>query len=338
MLDTSPSLPQSRSPCVHVDPCSARYHPARPLPAANTTTQPGLSEEVLAQRAAAAVAAEAGAEVEEERMKRRGGKRKSNDDKEQQNGRDGTKKVKQRPRLGAGVNSNSHVLSLPVPHSQHRVQHPHPTHPPPLLNPPRRNLHPRHPHPVIDENTPHTLYQERHRGQLFDSPLFSSSASVSSKRGKTKISPIRAVTSGKGWDAAEEDEDEDEEEEERLSRELDDALEELDVPSSSLPIASSDFGAEPPATSSSSGGYLSAAEEEQDGEDETMRYWSTGLPPSSPPPPTSPILQSQTDDEDMDDISNAMSDSDGLMFEQNPLDQQDQFLSGYMLRRPQDVL
>jgi hypothetical protein len=31
-----------------------------------------------------------------------------------------------------------------------------------------------------------------------------------------------------------------------------------------------------------------------------MRYWSTGLPPSLPPPPTSPILQSQTDDEDMD--------------------------------------
>jgi hypothetical protein len=156
---------QSRSPCVHVDPCSARYHLACPLPAANTTTQPRLSEEVLAQRAAAAVAAEAGAEVEEERKKRRGGRRKSNDDKEQQNGRDGTKKVKQRPRLWAGVNSNSHVLSLPVPHSQHRVQHPHPTHPPPLLHLPRRNLHQRHPHPVIDENTPHTLYQERHRGQ-----------------------------------------------------------------------------------------------------------------------------------------------------------------------------
>jgi hypothetical protein len=137
---------------------------------------------------------------------------------------------------------------------------------------------------------------------------------------KKGISPIRAVTRAKGRDA---EEDEDEDEEEKLSRELDDALEELDVPSSSLPIASSDFDTEPPHTSSSSGGYLTTAEDQ---EDETMRFWSTGLPPSSPPPPTSPVLQSQTDDEDMDDISNAMSDSDGLTFEQDPQNQQ--FLAG----------
>ena len=57
--------------------------------------------------------------------------------------------------------------------------------------------------------------------------------------------------------------------------------------------------------------------------------WSTGLPPSLPPPPTSPVLHFQTDSEDMEDIANAMSDSDGLTFEHDPLDQQHQrFLVG----------
>jgi hypothetical protein len=137
---------------------------------------------------------------------------------------------------------------------------------------------------------------------LSDSPLLSPSASIACMQGKSKISPIKAVTSGKGWDATDlDEEDEDEDEEERLSRELGDALEQLDAPSSSLPIASSDFDTELPPATSSSGEHLSASEE-----DETMRYWSTGLPPSSPPPPTSPVLPSQMDDEDMDDIGNAM--------------------------------
>ena len=141
---------------------------------------------------------------------------------------------------------------------------------------------------------------------------------------KAKILPIRTVTSGKSWEGDADDEDD---EAERLSRELDDALEELDVPSSSLPIASSDFDTEPPATSSS-GGHLSASDEQEDEEDETMRFWSAGLPPSSPPPPTSP-LHSPTDDEEMEDIGSAMSDSDGLTFEQDPLSQQhERFLSG----------
>jgi hypothetical protein len=104
---------------------------------------------------------------------------------------------------------------------------------------------------------------------------------------KSKILPIKAVTSGKGWDATDLDKKDDEDEEETLSRELDDALEELDAPSSSLPITSSDFDTELPPATSSPGGHLSASEE-----DKTMRYWSTGLPPSSPPPPTSPVLQS----------------------------------------------
>jgi hypothetical protein len=68
------------------------------------------------------------------------------------------------------------------------------------------------------------------------------------------------------------------------------------VPSSSLPVASSDnFDPEIPPTSSS-GGQISSGEGE-DGEDETMQFWSTGLPPSSPPPPTSPVLPPQTEED-----------------------------------------
>jgi hypothetical protein len=68
---------------------------------------------------------------------------------------------------------------------------------------------------------------------LFNSPLFLS-ASIASMKRKRKTSSIRAITSGKEWDADLDEEDEDEDEKDRLSRELDDALEELDVPSSSL--------------------------------------------------------------------------------------------------------
>jgi hypothetical protein len=334
----------------------------------NTTTQPRLSEEVLAQRAAAAAAAaataeaEAEAEKEKEKTKKRGrgGKRKNeieNDNKDNNNKEpEGTKK--KRPQLGTTMTMTndvySNVLSLPVcassdvtvvspssplPASSPTSDHAFSNEPCPKTPPPRHRR--RHTLTPLSKNVITTsgggggggsaLFTPTPRklSGLFDSPLFSPSASIASMKGKSKISPIRAVTSGKRWDAAdldEEEEDEDEDEEERLSRELDDALEELDAPSSSLPIASSDFDTELPPATSSSGGRFSPAEEE----DETMRYWSTGLPPSSPPPPTSPVLQSQTDDEDMDDIGNAMSDSDGLVFEQDPLDHQQpqQSLSG----------
>jgi hypothetical protein len=66
---------------------------------------------------------------------------------------------------------------------------------------------------------------------LFNSPLFSPSASIASMKGKAKTSSIR---SGKEWDADLDEEDEDEDEKERLGRDVDDVLEELDVHSSLL--------------------------------------------------------------------------------------------------------
>jgi hypothetical protein len=352
---TSTSTTNVNPPKKYVVPAWART---------NTTTQPRLSEEVLAQRAAAAAAtaaaaaeAEAEAEKEKERTKKRGrgGKRKNENDNKDNNNKEPEGTKKKRPQLGTTTTMTndvySNVLSLPVcassdvtvvspssplPSSSPTSEHAFSNEPCPKTPPPRHRR--RHTLTPLSKNviTPSggggggsgggsALFTPTPRklSGLFDSPLFSPSASIASMKGKSKISPIRAVTSGKRWNAAdldEEEEDEDEDEEERLSRELDDALEELDAPSSSLPIASSDFDTELPPATSSSGGRFSPAEEE----DETMRYWSTGLPPSSPPPPTSPVLQSQTDDEDMDDIGNAMSDSDGLIFEQDPLDQQQQ--------------
>lgn len=161
-------------------------------------------------------------------------------------------------------------------------------------------------------------------GLFGDSPLFSPSASKSLSRStiKTneKISPIRAITTGQAYDSGDEDENV------RFNKQLSDALEEEveqeepECPPSSLPIASSDFDADLPATSSSSGGQPTT--EATIDEDETMRFWSSGLPPSSPPPPTSPVLQAQTDDEEMDDLSTIPSDSDAFTFDAGLQDQQ----------------
>jgi hypothetical protein len=64
----------------------------------NTTTQPRLSEEVLAQRAAAAAQVEAEAEKEKTKKRGRGGKseNENKDNKEPE----GTKKKQQRPLVG----------------------------------------------------------------------------------------------------------------------------------------------------------------------------------------------------------------------------------------------
>ena len=148
-------------------------------------------------------------------------------------------------------------------------------------------------------------------GGLFgDSPLLSPSAfkSGSTLQAKAKVSPIQAIATGRADDSGEDDEND------KFNKQLSDALEEEDpeFPPSSLPIASSDFDADPPTTSSSDG---QPATEMTVDEDETMRFWSSGLPPSSPPPPTSPVLQAQTDDEEMDDLSTIPSDSEGFVFE-----------------------
>lgn len=146
---------------------------------------------------------------------------------------------------------------------------------------------------------------------LFGTPLYSPCAArVSAK----VFSPMKGGVLPKDEDVftARTEDDEDE----RLARELDSELE-SDAPSSSLPVASSDSEAEPPATSSS-GSHLNVTTKqdtqgdvEEDG-DTTMRFWTAGLPPSSPPPPSSPLLLPQDDDAFGADW---MSDSDGLAFE-----------------------
>ncbi|PPQ89719.1 hypothetical protein CVT25_014120 [Psilocybe cyanescens] len=89
----------------------------------------------------------------------------------------------------------------------------------------------------------------------------------------------------------------------KLDRELEDTLDDLECPPSSLPIASSDIDVDSP--------YLSGPRD-VDIEVPVRQHWA-GLPPSSPPAPSSPMLlpehDSQTDDE-MDDLPIATSDSE----------------------------
>lgn len=302
----------------------------------NTTTQPRLSKEAMAQKAAA----EAEAEAERKRKKRASRRHLEND--AGNNGAGSKKKTSsvpvKRPQVVMSSNAGSKdasSMSLPVCASDVPVVPPSSSSPPcedegsnpamyssqeaPKTPPPRsRRRHMLTPLTKSDgASGGSALFTPTPRKLFGDgSPLFSPSLSTNKKSKPTPMSPLKALTTGRGWDADEEEAGVDEEEEERLSRELDEALEELDVPPSSLPIASSDFDNDPLTTSSSIGTGLDSQE------DQVMPYWTTGLPPSSPPPPSSPILQSQTDDEDMDDFSNAMSDSDGLIFDHEP--QQDQ--------------
>lgn len=103
--------------------------------------------------------------------------------------------------------------------------------------------------------------------------------------------------------------------EDALNRELDNALEDLDLPSSSLPIANSDTASETPSNLDglASGNQSSDDDDDLDEPKETTtkQHW-VGLPPSSPPPPTSPILMPQDDESDSfsDDLELPIATSD----------------------------
>ncbi|KAF9472138.1 hypothetical protein BDN70DRAFT_938407 [Pholiota conissans] len=142
-------------------------------------------------------------------------------------------------------------------------------------------------------------------------------------RKKAKISsPTRSMLTGKTFstpnsrkrssfqsseDSIKPSDDKEDEVPQSLEKELEDAMEDLDCPPSSLPIASSDIDVEEAHTS---------ADIEIPGEEDTetspvKQHWQ-GLPPSSPPAPSSPMLLPETtdDDEEMDEIPIATSDSE----------------------------
>ncbi|KAG6837806.1 hypothetical protein H0H93_016174 [Arthromyces matolae] len=80
-----------------------------------------------------------------------------------------------------------------------------------------------------------------------------------------------------------------------LNRELGHALEELDIPSTSLPAVSSDIEMDTDTVSEQEKDI--ASKEDPDVEISARQPW-IGLPPSSPPPPTSPLIMPQDDESD----------------------------------------
>ncbi|KAG6920026.1 hypothetical protein DXG01_010094 [Tephrocybe rancida] len=136
---------------------------------------------------------------------------------------------------------------------------------------------------------------------------------------KTPLQKTPKVTAVDGNDASGEESDDDFED--ALNRELDSALDELDLPSSSLPTVSSDVEMEneesaldPPSLDEDGAG--SENSEDTDMEIPKRQHW-VGLPPSSPPPPTSPMLMPQDDESDdtmlpavTSDVDPCLTDSD----------------------------
>jgi len=141
-------------------------------------------------------------------------------------------------------------------------------------------------------------------------------------RKKAKLSPMRSMLTGKpfaaprwntGASSTSTSSDSKDMEEPTSSKsldlELEDAMEELPCPTSSLPIASSEADIDE-ATSTPSGDVDTVV-----GDDTEIlpvkQHWA-GLPPSSPPAPSSPLLLPEEDptDDEMDDIPIATSDSE----------------------------
>ncbi|KAF8895710.1 hypothetical protein CPB84DRAFT_1748335 [Gymnopilus junonius] len=139
-------------------------------------------------------------------------------------------------------------------------------------------------------------------------------------RKKAKLTPMRSALTGKSFawttssSAPSSDSKAADDEigsNKPLDKELQDALEDLECPPSSLPVASSDID-------------VDEEEHTQDGEFDigddaefvlVKQHWA-GLPPSSPPPPSSPMLLPEMrdndiqDDDEMDELPIATSDSE----------------------------
>ncbi|KAH9485147.1 hypothetical protein JR316_0002054 [Psilocybe cubensis] len=202
--------------------------------------------------------------------------------------------------------------------------------------PPQSNFAPKTPKTPIRERRNITTTPAREDESLFtpmgSGSLFGSARSLRTplapsiltsplgNRKKAKISPMRSTLTGKGFkpisltianSSSDLKDTEIDKSSKKMNRELEDALDDLECPPSSLPIASSD-----PDVDSS---YQSVPVENldlevPDGEVHVpvKQHWA-GLPPSSPPAPSSPMLLTEEDgqtDDEMDDLPIATSDSE----------------------------
>ncbi|KJA27696.1 hypothetical protein HYPSUDRAFT_212284 [Hypholoma sublateritium FD-334 SS-4] len=203
------------------------------------------------------------------------------------------------------------------------------------------------PNPRVVPRTPKTPVRDRHHmrftpgqeneslftpivrsGSLFGSansrtlhtPLQGILTSPLGNRKKAKLTPARSLVSGKpsstpiSWKLSSLQSSEDSkmlEEEQTLSleRELEEAMDDLDCPPSSLPIASSDIDVDEDHTSNDPDATIGL--DQEDIEISPVKQHWQGLPPSSPPPPSSPmLLPAVYDDEEMDELPVATPDSE----------------------------
>lgn len=132
-------------------------------------------------------------------------------------------------------------------------------------------------------------------------------------RKKARVSPIHSISGITAWSTSSSPKTSTDsvvwEVDSNLGRESEDPLDDLDCPPGSLPIASSDIDVDC-SYSKSTGGARDDTDD--DSEVQTVKQHWAGLPPSSPPPPSSPMLvpENRTDDEDMDELPIATSDSE----------------------------
>ncbi|KAG6884994.1 hypothetical protein C0993_006645 [Termitomyces sp. T159_Od127] len=125
---------------------------------------------------------------------------------------------------------------------------------------------------------------------------------------KTPKTPKALKTTTEDGNEASGEESEDEPED-ALSLELDTALDELDMPSGSLPSVSSDIEMESETALRSGLTLRSDNLEDADPEIPKKQHW-IGLPPSSPPPHTSPLILPQDDESDDTMLPAVTSDAD----------------------------
>lgn len=207
------------------------------------------------------------------------------------------------PQVPIAVSSNGPVVAFPV--ASPPISSSSPVDIPRTPKTPSKNR---------DSSTP--LFTPMRSGSLFGSASFSHSCAVplsiltspigNRKKMKKLFTPLASSTASTNKDSPNSPTDATNlEPDSSLDNGLERALDEADCPPSSLPIASSDDDANLQPSSA-------AKVEEEITETEGIKQHWAGLPPSSPPPPSSPMLipEARMDDEDLDDLPIATSDSE----------------------------
>ncbi|KAF5385937.1 hypothetical protein D9615_002292 [Tricholomella constricta] len=148
--------------------------------------------------------------------------------------------------------------------------------------------------------TPMPNGQDSERRRSENTPLYRTQRNNMKKGHKTPSPKVTKFVVEDGNEASAEESEEDLDD--ALNRELDTALQDLGMPSSSLRAESSDVDMNNETLptmedTTSPTECMKDDDDDSDVEPPKKQHW-VGLPPSSPPPPTSPLLMPQDDDSD----------------------------------------